>query len=168
MHQIIYIMGVSGSGKSTIGRLLSALTGIPFFDADDFHPPENIAKMKSGQPLTDEDRQGWLMALHDLAIQQSRLSGAIIACSALKETYRHLLGSGLTTVHWIFLEGDAQTLQKRMSLRKNHFMPPGLLDSQLKTLEVPVDALCISIELAPEAIVAYICQQLHLQKKSHL
>jgi len=97
MNSIIYIMGVSGSGKTTVGRLLSQQTGIPFFDGDDFHSAANKEKMNAGIPLTDEDRQGWLQQLHDLAEKESAGGGAIIACSALKEKYRQLLSAGLQT-----------------------------------------------------------------------
>src|SRR5688500_6248041 len=104
---VVYIMGVSGSGKSTIGHKLSVATGIPFFDADDFHPPENKEKMKAGQPLNDNDRKVWLKRINELAKEHSQKKGAIIACSALKEKYRIVLSGGIkSTVHWILLQGN--------------------------------------------------------------
>lgn len=156
-------MGVSGSGKTTIGTELSRRTGIPFFDADDFHPIANKEKMKAGQPLTDEDRQGWLLRLNELARGQSTQQGAIIACSALKEKYRKVLEDNITTpVHWIFLEGDYSLISERMQHRKDHYMPASLLRSQFEALEPPADALVIDIENSPEKIVETILQRLHL------
>lgn len=149
-------MGVSGSGKTTIGKLLQQKTGIPFYDADDFHSQANKEKMKAGHPLTDEDRAGWLEKINSLALQQTKLAGAIIACSALKEKYRRMLSNGLTKPVWIFLEGDYETIAGRMKNRTQHFMPESLLQSQFESLEIPLDALQISIEKAPAEIVEMI------------
>jgi carbohydrate kinase (thermoresistant glucokinase family) len=158
---IIYIMGVSGSGKTTIGLELSRRTEIPFFDADDFHPAANKEKMKAGQPLTDDDRQGWLLRLNEMAQQQAKEKGAIIACSALKEKYRKLLAANITVpVHWIFLQGDYSLIRERLQQRKGHYMPPGLLQSQFDTLEAPGDAMVMDIKNSPDQIVQAILQDL--------
>jgi carbohydrate kinase (thermoresistant glucokinase family) len=155
---IIYIMGVSGSGKTTIGMELSHRTHLPFFDADDFHPESNKEKMKAGQPLTDEDRQGWLLRLNELAQQQA---GAIIACSALKEKYRKLLAGNISVpVHWIFLQGDYSLISERMQKRKDHYMPASLLRSQFETLEPPADAMVVDVKNDPGDIVGMILQRL--------
>lgn len=147
-------MGVSGCGKTTVGTLLSQNTGLPFFDADDFHPPENVEKMKSGQPLNDEDRQPWLEILSVQIEKWNRNRGAILACSALKETYRQLLISISKDVQFVYLKGDKDTILKRMKARDGHYMPPELLDSQFEALEEPGDkAIQISIDQSPEMIV---------------
>ncbi|MBS1512101.1 MAG: gluconokinase [Bacteroidetes bacterium] len=154
-------MGVSGSGKTTIGKLLAHKTGIPFFDADDFHPAANKEKMKAGIPLTDADRKDWLQQLHTLAVTQEEQMGAIIACSALKEKYRAVLNEGLRQPQWIFLKGDYETIYSRLQQRKGHFMPPALLQSQFKDLEPPSGAIIININQPPEMIVADILAQIH-------
>jgi len=156
MKQIIYIMGVAGSGKTTIGKLLNQKTGIPFFDADDFHPQANKEKMKAGHALNDEDRAAWLQELNSLAMEQTQLNGAIIACSALKEKYRSVLNMGITKPIWIFLQGSYETIMERMKNRPGHFMPASLLQSQFDSLEIPADALSISIEKEAESIVEII------------
>lgn len=151
---IFYVMGVSGSGKSTVGKLLSQTLGVPFFDGDDFHPKENVAKMASGHPLNDEDRKGWLEALNQQAKSQLA-TGAVIGCSALKEKYRKMLEDGLEGhVVWVYLEGSYDFIMERMSKRTDHFMPPSLLKSQFEALEPPKNALTLSIAKSPEAIVA--------------
>lgn len=156
IRQIIYIMGVTGSGKTTIGKLLHQKTGIPFFDADDFHPQANKEKMKAGHALNDEDRAAWLQQINSLAQQQMHLKGGIIACSALKEKYRNVLSTGVTKPVWIFLRGSYETIIERMKQRPVHFMPASLLQSQLEILEIPAEALSISIEKEPAAIVEII------------
>ena len=160
MNRIIYIMGVSGSGKTTIGRLLSEKTGIPFFDGDDFHSAENKEKMKGGSPLTDADRQGWLQSLNKLAKQESVKQGAIIACSALKEKYRKLLSENLDNPAWVFLKGSFELISHRMKNRTGHFMPPELLQSQFDTLEDPQPAIAVKIDSDPEKITDNIIQLL--------
>lgn len=160
---IVYIMGVSGSGKTTIGQKLSGASGIPFFDADDFHPPANKEKMKAGHPLNDDDRKDWLVRINELAKDQSQQKGAIIACSALKEKYRYVLSEKIETpVHWVLLQGDFGLIQKRMEARKGHYMPPSLLQSQFETLEPPANAIVVNIENDPEEIVADILRQIKL------
>lgn len=160
---IVYVMGVSGSGKTTIAHKLSAATGIPFFDGDDFHPPANKEKMKAGQPLNDTDRKDWLLALNELARSQSQQNGAIIACSALKEKYRKILSEKIEApVYWVLLQGSFELIQQRMESRKDHFMPPALLQSQFDTLEAPADATVVDIKNDPEEIVADILRQIKL------
>ena len=151
---IIYVMGVSGSGKTTIGKKLSERTGIPFFDADDFHSPANKEKMKKGEPLTDDDRAEWLTRINALAKEQMKKKGAIIACSALKEKYRTVLsGEIIIPVFWIFLRGNYELIQKRMLGRTDHYMPASLLASQFGTLEIPKQAITIDISDEPDEIV---------------
>jgi len=131
-------MGVSGSGKSTIGNLLSEKLNIPFFDGDDFHPVANVNKMKSGQALNDSDRWPWLETIHTFVSTQLKTESVVIACSALKESYREVLTKELTNqAVWIYLDGDFDLILKRMSERKGHFMPNKLLSSQFETLEIP-------------------------------
>ena len=159
---IVYIMGVAGSGKSTIAQKLSVNTGIPFFDGDDFHPPANKEKMKAGHALNDDDRKGWLTRMNELAKEQSHKTGAIIACSALKEKYRVILSEGIKIpVYWILLQGSFEMIQERMKARKEHFMPASLLQSQFDTLETPDDAIVMDIKNSPEEIVADILRKIN-------
>ena len=154
LNQSIVLMGVSGSGKSTVGKLLSTKTGALFFDGDDFHPKENIRKMASGTPLNDEDRRGWLEALSELLNDHDQ--SIIIACSALKQSYRDILTSGNIKPRFVYLQGSRELLEERAHARsgqEDHFMPANLLDSQLDTLEQPSsEALTISIDKSPEQI----------------
>jgi len=163
MNRIIYIMGVSGSGKTTIGRLLSHKTGIPFFDGDDFHTSANKEKMKAGIPLTDEDRLGWLQQLHALAEKESASKGAIIACSALKEKYRQLLSANVHKPVWVFLTGSFELIEQRLKNRAGHFMPPALLQSQFDALEIPQDVFTVEVDQEPEAITDKILEFLKKQ-----
>jgi len=158
---MVYIlMGVSGTGKSTVGKLLSEALCIPFFDGDDFHTEANIKKMRSGQPLNGDDRQGWLIKLNDLATEHKGL-GAIIACSALKETYRNILRKGMENlICFVHLKGDFELIKSRMEQRKGHFMPLELLKSQFDTLEPPLDAIEVSIALSPTEIVNHIISEI--------
>ena len=162
MKPIIYIMGVSGSGKTRIGKLLQQKILLPFFDGDDFHPPANKEKMKAGIALDDEDRFVWLEKLNDLARKHAKLKGAIIACSALKEKYRTVLNNEIPNAVWIFLDGSYETIYKRMNNRELHFMPVSLLQSQFASLEIPVHALRINIEKEPAEIVQIIYTYLTL------
>ncbi|MBL7745543.1 MAG: gluconokinase [Chitinophagaceae bacterium] len=160
---VIYIMGVSGSGKSTVGKKLSAATGIPFFDGDDFHSQANKEKMKAGHALNDEDRKDWLLCLNQLAKGEILKKGAIIACSALKERYRDLLSEGIDKdAHWIFLQGDYHLISDRMKERRDHYMPVSLLQSQFETLEAPANAIIIDISQTPEEIAQAIIKKLSL------
>ena len=151
---VIIVMGVSGSGKSTVGSALAAKLGWTFRDGDDFHPPENRAKMAQGIPLTDADRWPWLDAISRFS-QETEVAGrnAVIACSALKEIYRSRLRTGCHDMRFVFLNGSRELLASRMQSRTGHFMPPSLLDSQLATLEVPSDALVLDISHPSETLV---------------
>jgi carbohydrate kinase (thermoresistant glucokinase family) len=158
---IIYIMGVSGCGKTTIGKSLSVKTGLPFFDADDFHSHRNIEKMKAGIPLTDEDREDFLITINQVARTQMIMTGAIIACSALKKKYRTVLSDGISIpLFWVFLEGSYELILERLQTRPNHFMPPALLSSQFETLEPPEECIRIDISEKPDTIVETILAQL--------
>ncbi len=154
------IMGVSGSGKSTIGTLLAERLGLGFWDADDFHPPENVAKMSQGIPLTDEDRWPWLANIREEMTRQAT-QGGVFACSALKAAYRKVLETGPGKVRIVFLQGSPELLTARMKSRSNHFMPASLLESQLATLEVPVMALTVDVGETPEKIVEDILTKSH-------
>jgi carbohydrate kinase (thermoresistant glucokinase family) len=160
MNHIIFIMGVSGSGKTTIGKLLSLKTGIPFFDGDDFHSADNKAKMRSGTPLNDNDRKQWLQKLNTLTIEQYNLKGAIIACSALKEKYRTALSKNIDHPKWIFLQGTYELIHERMK-KRDHFMPVQLLQSQFNDLEIPASAFTINIKNGPDKIVEIILQHFY-------
>jgi carbohydrate kinase (thermoresistant glucokinase family) len=158
----VIIMGVAGVGKTTIGKLLATKNAIPFFDGDDFHSAENIAKMALGQPLNDEDRKNWLQDLNDLIVKHATMQPCIVACSALKENYRKTLSNGVeeNTV-FVLLHGNYELILQRLQLRKNHFIPSSLLQSQFDILDMPFDALQISIEKSPEEIVTIIQNHLH-------
>jgi len=157
-------MGVSGSGKTTIASALAARLGWTFEDGDRFHPASNVAKMAAGHPLTDEDRWPWLQAIADEIDAVCQRGGhVVIACSALKRTYRDLLVHGRSDVRLIFLDGTQAVIADRLARRKGHFMPPGLLDSQFKTLELPKsdeNPVTVSIDAPVEAIVDEIARQL--------
>jgi len=159
-------MGVSGSGKSTIAEKLAERLGWRCEDGDKFHPASNVAKMSAGQPLTDEDRRPWLQAIAD-EIDRVCKAGehAVIACSALKHAYRDILVHGRSDVRIIFLKGTQALIADRLALRKGHFMPAGLLDSQFKTLEPPSASehpVTVSIDDSVETIVDDILRQLKL------
>jgi gluconokinase len=162
----LVVMGVSGSGKSTIAEQLAARLGWRYVDGDLFHPPANVAKMSAGHPLTDEDRWPWLRAI---AAEIDRLvaagTRAVVACSALKRAYRDILVHGRDDVRIVFLDGAKDLIAKRLAARKGHFMPPGLLDSQFKTLEPPQPSeqpITVSIDASVDGIVNDIVRQLEL------
>jgi gluconokinase len=143
-------MGVSGCGKSSVGKRLSQILGWPFFDGDDFHPPENVAKMRRGIPLDDSDRAPWLAGLHDLLARHiHEHTPVILACSALKSSYRQVLRGSLPSVHFIFLKGSFELIYGRMQARQNHYMAPEMLQSQFDIFEEPQNALVVSIEGSP-------------------
>nr|WP_321231247.1 NADP-dependent phosphogluconate dehydrogenase [uncultured Psychroserpens sp.] len=161
MKKVIFVMGVSGCGKSTIGKLLSEELKIPFFDGDDFHPESNVAKMSSGQALNDDDRQGWLETLNDLAKKQLTKDSCVIVCSALKQKYRDILSRNIESeTKWVHLSGSFEQIFERVNSRPNHFMPSELLKSQFDILENPKDALQIDISLTPEHIIKTIKHKL--------
>ena len=150
-------MGVSGSGKTTIGQKLSSATGWPFYDGDDYHSTENVEKMSRGIPLNDDDRLTWLETLSELILEK-RSSGEdlILACSALKRAYRQTLRSKNQDVLFVFLEGDFNLIWQRMQIRKSHYMKPEMLKSQFAILEPPLNALKLSIERPAAELVAEI------------
>ena len=157
---IYIVMGVSGCGKSTVGKLLAEKLSIPFYDADDYHFPENVKKMENGIPLTDVDRKPWLTLLADNIKLWESSGGAVLACSALKQIYRDLLASTTTdVVKFIYLKGDKSVLFSRLTERESHFMPDTLLDSQLQTLEPPADAITVSIEQSLDDMLSQILKE---------
>ena len=167
---IVVLMGVMGSGKTTIGTLLAKRLGTVFADADDFHSPANKQKMAAGHPLTDEDRQPWLERLNGMLrdwYQQSLhagTGGGVLACSALKERYRTTLASGMPqgAVNFVLLDGSSELFAERLAHRHHEFMSPQLLDSQLETLEPPTDALRVVNDRPPEQVTAEILEKLRV------
>ena len=154
---IVLIMGVAGSGKTTVGRQLAAELGWPYHEADDFHSAANKTKMAEGRPLDDTDRAPWLAAIRaamDACVAAGR--SAVFTCSALKESYRHVLTAGRPEVRLVFLTGDRALLEARLAARPGHYMKAGMLDSQLAILEAPKDALTLEVHATPEALVAEI------------
>jgi gluconokinase len=163
--RVVLVMGVSGSGKTVVGRLLATAIGWTFRDADDLHPPENVARMRSGQPLTDADREPWLQSLAavvDAALASSG-PGLVLACSALKRSYRDRLRVADPRVKLVHLTGPETILRERISARVGHYMPASLLTSQLATLEPPEAAeraLVIDVIDPPESIAARILEEI--------
>jgi gluconokinase len=154
---IILIMGVSGSGKTTIGQHLASTLHWQFKDADDFHPPENIEKMAQGIPLTDGDRTPWLLALqHAIQIWIQTNSNVILACSALKSSYRQILYQPSDPVQIVYLKGSFKLIQQRLNQRHGHYMKADLLESQFKALEEPEKALIVDIDQPPDTIAEQI------------
>ena len=161
---VVILMGVTGSGKTTVGKLLSQGLGWRYFDADDFHPPANVAKMKIGVPLGDADRTPWLETLRDLirnCLEQGE--NAVLACSALKESYRGFLLID-ENVRLIYLKGDYALIQERLNQRRGHYMNPNLLDSQFDTLEEPEGDVGIDVSASPGEIVKLIRNHLGLSE----
>lgn len=160
---VFVIMGVSGCGKSTVGEALAQKLNVPFYDGDDFHPPENVVKMASGIPLTDTDRAPWLANLHDLlADHVARGETAVLACSALKRKYRDQLREDNNNVIFVYLHGEFDLIWQRMQSRQNHFMKAEMLQSQFDTLESPTvdEGIIIEIDQDIESILARIEQEL--------
>jgi gluconokinase len=153
---IVILMGVSGSGKTTIGTVLAERTGAVFADADDYHPAANKAKMAAGNPLNDDDRQPWLETLNRLMRGWAGEGRAgVLACSALKEKYRATLAAGLADVHFVLLDGSRELIGQRLAVRHHEFMNSALLDSQFATLEPPSDAdAFIIVNDQPPAAIA--------------
>jgi gluconokinase len=158
---IIIVMGVSGSGKTTVGELLAQHLGLPFYDGDDFHPAANVAKMAAGHPLTDEDRAGWLATLAADLQPWEAAGGAVLACSALKESYRQTLQAGASLpLTWVFLDTDPAVLRQRLEARQGHYMKASMLESQLETLEKPIYGLHITDDVPVETLVEQIVERL--------
>ena len=151
-------MGVSGSGKSLIGSALARALGVEFVEGDDYHPASNVERMSRGIPLTDEDRQGWLRALAArLGDAKDAGTGLVVACSALKQSYRDILRTRARDVRFVYLMGSRALLAERLAERRGHFMPPSLLTSQLDTLEEPSpdeEAWVCDIHEAPQDLIA--------------
>ena len=156
MGLVVVVMGVSGSGKTTVGRRLVGRLGVPYAEADEFHPPANIEKMSAGRPLTDEDRWPWLRAIADWITSQAGRRGGVVSCSALKRSYRDLLRSAADLVWFLHLDGSRALITDRITGRSGHFMPAALLDSQFADLE-PLDedepGLVVDVDAAPADIV---------------
>ncbi len=160
---LILLMGVAGSGKTTVGRLLASRLNWPFYDADDFHSPNNIHKMAAGIPLTDEDRRPWLEQLRRLILPHiEKQTNAVLACSALKQAYRDILSSGTRGVATVYLAAPVDLIRDRMSRRRDHYMPAVLLESQFEALEEPEDALTLPAGWPPDQIVRSICSSLNI------
>jgi gluconokinase len=155
MKPLLVVMGVTGSGKSTVGQLLASAVGVPFADADDLHPEANVRKMAAGHPLDDEDRWPWLHRVGE-ELAASGDTGLVIACSALKRSYRDAILAREPRTLFVELDGERELLEQRMQGRRDHFMPLALLDSQLDTLE-PLDStepgFRVGIDQTPERIV---------------
>ena len=165
----IVVMGVSGSGKSTVGRALAQALATPYVEGDDLHPPHNVALMAAGTALTDADRQGWLTAVgRRLADDTARARGVVVSCSALKRSYRDQLRAAAPGVLFVHLHGPQALLAQRLAQRKGHYMPASLLQSQLDTLEPPLPdeaALQFDISPGPEHIVAELLAALKEQQR---
>ncbi|HKP95598.1 MAG TPA: gluconokinase [Fibrobacteria bacterium] len=160
---VIVLMGVSGSGKSLVGKLLAEQLHWPFYDGDDFQPKDNLAKMAQGIPLNDRDRRPWLVAMHNLLVGLCAKKGrAVLAASVLKQDYRELLISGLSGVRFVYLKGEYALLEERLKHRQGHFFKSALLGSQFEILEEPADALVVRVDAPPESIVAAIRKGMEL------
>jgi gluconokinase len=156
-------MGVSGAGKTAVGKRLAERQSWSFVDADDLHPASNVLKMTAGVPLTDQDRLPWLSRVREVIAEYAETdSSAVIACSALKRSYRRLLLKGLTDAKLVYLRGEPELLQRRLTERQGHFFDPGLLSSQLETLEEPVNAVVVDIDADLEAVTAAVAAALGL------
>lgn len=160
LPSVLVVMGVSGSGKTTVAALLAGQLGWEFEDADDFHPPENVAKMHGGTPLTDEDRWPWLRSIAAW-IDETRVAGGhgVLACSALKRAYRSILVGGRPDVRLVYLRGSRALIARRQAARTGHYMPASLVDSQFDALEEPgpdENPLVVSVEPKPLRIVQHI------------
>lgn len=153
---ILILTGVAGSGKTTIGRALAHRLDVPFYDGDDFHPPQNVAKMARGEPLDDADRAPWLARLHELLAGLSvRHEQAVIACSALKKTYRQQLAQDLPGITFVYLQGSFDLIHARLRARRDHYMSAAMLRSQFEALEPPApgEAIVVHIDDSVESIV---------------
>lgn len=165
MAMVILLMGVAGSGKTTIGEMLARKLGWPFFDADRFHPPENVAKMAAGVPLEDADRWPWLARVRgNMEEELAAGRSAVFACSALKQSYRDFLLAGHPEVKLVYLKGDAELIALRIAGRSSHFMKAEMLASQLEALEEPSGGVTVDVTARPEQVVARIGEVLRLKE----
>jgi gluconokinase len=166
IQPIIVIMGVAGSGKTTVGALLAGRLRWPYAEADNFHPPSNVDKMAAGHPLTDEDRRPWLEAIGRWIDERgAQDEPGVVSCSGLKRAYRDVLRKDRPEVRTVFLKGSKELIMRRMVARHGHFMKAAMLDSQFDDLEEPEageDVLVVSVEGPPEEIVEQIIESLHL------
>jgi gluconokinase len=154
---IVLVMGVAGVGKTTIGEALARALDARFIDADDYHPPENVAKMKAGIALQDADRWPWLDRLNEELVKHRK---AVLACSALKESYRRRLAENIPDFRIVYLHGSAELLGERIKARQHRYMPAALLESQLATLQPPSYAIAVDVAATPEQCVAAILTEL--------
>lgn len=159
---VLVVMGVSGVGKTTVGVAVATRLGWEFADADDYHSPANVEKMRSGRPLDDDDRQPWLEALHALAQDRLRQgSSLVLACSALKQKYRATIAGGDPRVRFVYLKGSFELLRERLAARHGHYMPAELLQSQFDALEEPADAFVVDVAMTPTAAADAVTAWLH-------
>ena len=161
MAQMIVVMGVTGTGKSTIGKRLASSLDLPFIEGDDFHDPANVDKMRRGVPLTDEERVPWLDRLN-VELRAHVRSGAVLACSALTKAARRRLTVDVDDVRFVLLRGDEGLLRARLQTRKGHFVSVNLLASQLETLEEPDDAAVVNVDGTPDAVFARVVAALRV------
>lgn len=164
MKPIVVVMGVTGVGKSTVGRLIAAALHVPFLDADDFHSDVAKAQMRAGIPLTDAEREPWLDRINQ-ALHDHTATGAVLACSALTGDYRRRLTSGIDQVRFVLLTGDPELIRSRIAARHGHFAGTDLLPSQLATLEVPAGAVTVDIDAPPEVTAERALDGLHLNSR---
>ncbi len=168
-HRFIVVMGVSGSGKSTLGAMLAGRLAWDFVEGDDLHPPANIEKMRHGIPLDDQDREPWLEQIAGVIRQwAAHQQSGIVACSALKSSYRDIITAGRDDVLFLYLKGSKRQLTTRLTQRLGHFMPPSLLETQLSTLEEPKPGepvLTVRLGPKPDILVEKVIAQLHLSKR---
>jgi gluconokinase len=158
---IVVVMGVTGAGKTTVGRALARALGAGFVDADDYHPPANVEKMRGGVPLTDADRAPWLARLNALLRERAGSGGsAVLACSALKAAYRETLFRDLPDARLVYLRGSRETIERRLAERRGHYMNPALLESQFAALEEPADAVVAEVDGDPASIAERLAARL--------
>ncbi|MHC4456270.1 MAG: gluconokinase [Planctomycetota bacterium] len=160
---IVVVMGICSCGKTLIGQKLAQQLGLAFYDADDYHPKENVEKMTKQIPLNDKDRIPWLREMARQMPKWESKGGAVLACSALKESYRQILSSG-GNVRFVYLKGTKDIILQRMQNRKEHFMPTTLIESQMATLEEPEDAISVDIENSPSVIIRTVINELNEEK----
>ncbi|GAB3019885.1 gluconokinase [Niabella terrae] len=159
-------MGVSGAGKTTIGKMVAAAAHFSFIDGDELHPEANIRKMQASKPLDDQDRQEWFRRIIERINIMQQETGVVLACSALKKSYRDLLRMGIASLRFVYLQGDYETIQRQLAARKSHFMPADLLRSQFQTLEPPTaaepDVHCVVIQSDAQTTGAAVIRALNL------